>query len=62
MSPLFKKNDALNKSNYKPVSVLIALSKIYEKAVSIQVTDHFNSIVRPYFRLSENDIVVNQRY
>ena len=26
--------------NYRPVSVLKALSKIYEKAVSIQVTDH----------------------
>ena len=44
VSSLFKRNDALNKSNYRPVSVLIALSKIYEKAVSIQVTDHFNSI------------------
>ena len=44
VSSLFKRNDALNKSNYRPVSVLVALSKIYEKAVSIQVTDHFNSI------------------
>ena len=44
VSSLFKRNDALNKSSYRPVSVLIALSKIYEKAVSIQVTDHFNSI------------------
>ena len=43
VSSLFKSNDAL-KSNYRPVSVLIALSKIYEKAVSIQVTDHFNTI------------------
>ena len=38
VSSLFKRNDALNKSNYRPVSVLIALSKIYEKAFSIQVT------------------------
>ena len=45
VSSLFKRNDALNKPNYTPVSVLIALSKIYEKAVSIQVTDHLNSIV-----------------
>ena len=42
VSSLFKRNDASNKSNYRPVSLLIALSKIYEKAVSIQVTDHFN--------------------
>ena len=44
VSSLFKRNDALNKSNYRPVSVFIALSKIYEKAVGIEVTDHFNSI------------------
>ena len=44
VSSLFKRNDALNKSNYRPVSVLIPLSKICEKAVCIQVTDHFNSI------------------
>ena len=31
VSSLFKRNDALNKSNYRPVSILIALSKIYEK-------------------------------
>ena len=45
VSSLFKRNDALNKSNYRPASVLIALSKIYGKAVSISVTDHFNSIL-----------------
>ena len=44
VSSLFERNDALNKSNYRLVGVLTALSKIYEKAVSIQVTDHFSSI------------------
>ena len=48
VSSLFKRSDALNKLNYRPESVLIALSKINEKAVSIQATDHFNSIFRPY--------------
>ena len=44
VSSLFKRNDVLNKSNYRPVIFLIALSKIYEKALSIQVAEHFNSI------------------
>ena len=44
VSSLFKRNDALNKSNYRPVSILIALSKIYEKALSIQAAEQFNSI------------------
>ena len=44
VSSLFKKKDNLNKINYRPVSILIALSKIYEKAMSLQLTDHFNHI------------------
>ena len=30
--------------NYRPVSILVALSKIYEKAVGVQLTGYFNSI------------------
>ena len=44
VSFLFKKKDALSKINYRPVSILIALSKIYEKAVSVQLADHFSHI------------------
>ena len=41
---LFKKKDALIKTNYRPVSVLVALSNIYEKAVVVQLMDYFNAI------------------
>ena len=44
VSSLFKKKDTLNKVNYRPVSILVALSKIYEKAVGVQLTGYFNSI------------------
>ena len=44
VSALFKKKDTLIKTNYRPVSILVALSKIYEKAVGIQLTGYFNSI------------------
>ena len=44
VSSLFKKKDNLNKINYRPVSILIALSKIYEKAMSLQLTEYFNHI------------------
>ena len=44
VSSLFKKKDSLSKMNYRPVSILIALSKIYEKAVSVQLTDYFSYI------------------
>ena len=44
VSTLFKKKDILNKVNYRPVSILVALSKIYEKAVGVPLTGYFNSI------------------
>ena len=30
--------------NYRPVSILIALSKVYEKAMSLQISDYFSNI------------------
>ena len=44
LSFLFKKKDTFSKINYRPVSILIVLSKIYEKAVSVQLADYFSHI------------------
>ena len=44
VSPLLKKKDALNKINQRPVSIFIALSKIYEKAMTLQISEYFNNI------------------
>ena len=44
VSSLLKKKDSLSEMNYRPVSILIALSKIYEKAVSVQLTEYFSYI------------------
>ena len=44
MSPLFKKEYALNKTNYRHVSILNALTKIYEKALSLKISEHFSNI------------------
>ena len=40
VSPLFKKGDSLSKSNYRPVSILPALSKIIEGILCEQVMSH----------------------
>ena len=39
VSPLFRKNNSLDKGNYKPVSVLPCISKIYERAMHDQLMD-----------------------
>ena len=34
ITPIFKKDDHLDKSNYRPVSILPLLSKVYERIIS----------------------------
>ena len=40
--PLFKKEDQHKLYNYRPISLLPAFSKIFEKAVFIQLDEYFN--------------------
>ena len=44
VSPNYKKSDNLVKGNYRPVSVLTTLSKLYESAMSDQLLCYFASI------------------
>ena len=44
VSPVFKRDDPLNKSNYRPISVLTASSKIFESVICDQITDHFQDL------------------
>ena len=37
VTPIFKKNDDLDKENYRPVSVLPHVSKIIERVMYIQI-------------------------
>ena len=48
VTPLYKKNDPLEKINYRPVSVLPILSKLYEKVLEIQLSDFFEKQIDPY--------------
>ena len=44
VSPIFKKNDKLNKKNFRPVSVLTGISKIFEYVLNDQLLIHFHVI------------------
>ena len=37
ISPVFEKKDPLNKENYRPVSVLLSISEIFEKLMQKQI-------------------------
>ena len=40
ITPIFKKDDPLDKSNYIPVSILSSLSKVYERIIYNQLSQH----------------------
>ena len=47
ITPAFRKKDPLiNKENYRPVSVLPGISKIFEKLM--QINDYINNFLSPY--------------
>ena len=41
--PLFTGGDTLDPNCYRPISVLPCLSKVFERQVNKQITDHFES-------------------
>ena len=42
--PIFKKKDPLDKQNYRPVSILPTISKLYERTIHDQLTEFFDNI------------------
>ena len=44
VSPIFKKGDKLDKNNFRPVSILTSISKIFEYVLNNQLIAHFNYI------------------
>ena len=53
VSPVFKKGDRLDKANYRPVSILSSLSKIFEKLLFNQINNYMGpklSIYQTGFR------------
>ena len=48
VTPAFKKDNKMDKTNYRPISVRPCLSKIVEKLIVEQMADYFESIFSPY--------------
>ena len=46
--PVFKKKNPLSKENYRPVSVLPIISKVFEKLMQNQINLHVKSFLSPY--------------
>ena len=48
VTPVFKKGDRLNKCNYRPVSILPSLSKIFERIMFSQINSYINPKLSMY--------------
>ena len=48
VAPIHKKNNTLEKGNYRPVSILPVISKIYERSINEQLSEFFESHFNSY--------------
>ena len=48
ITSLFKNDDAFAKKNYRPITVLPAISKIYERTFSGQIAHYMENVLSPY--------------
>ena len=46
--PIFQKDNPHNKSNYRPVSILVTLDKVFEKCHKRQLSDYIRSMLSPF--------------
>ena len=54
VTPIFKKENPLMKKNYRPVSILTAVSKIFEKIIALQLQNFQNTVYHPYILFQLN--------
>ena len=48
VAPLFKKDDNTNKENYRPISILPCISKVFERIMFRQVATYTNNVLSPH--------------
>ena len=48
VTPIFKKDDPTKAKNYRPVSVLPVVSKVFERIMHKQISEYINQFLSPY--------------
>ena len=46
---IFKKDDSTKAKNYRPVSVIPVVSKVFERTMHKQISEYVNQVLSPYF-------------
>ena len=58
ITPVYKKDTESSKDNYRSVSIIWKISKIYEQLISKQISDYFE-IILSKFQVPEKGLVLN---
>ena len=58
VTPIYKNNDPNKSKNYRPVSVLPVVSKVFEKIMRDQISQYINS----FYVVIEKDLVLNRNF
>ena len=45
---IFKKDDSRKAKNYRPVSVIPVVSKVFERTMHKQISEYVNQVLSPY--------------
>ena len=48
ITPIHKKDDINNKENYRPISILPSISKLFEKLMQNDISNYMNNYLSPY--------------
>ena len=48
--PLYKNNGGADKSNYRPISIISNVSKIYERCLIVKLYNYFNKNIFPKYQ------------
>ena len=48
ITPAHKQDDKTDQQNYRPVSILSTISKIFERIISEDISQHMNKLLLPY--------------
>ena len=62
VTPIFRNDDPLDKENYRPVSILPLLSKVFEKLIYKQLSNYIESFLSPILLVFEKHTIPNIIY
>ena len=48
VTPTYKKDDRTDKTNYRPICILLAISKVFERSIYDHIFEYINKYVSPY--------------